>query len=35
MDGAALLAQDIATGATVERGVCHFPDEPGCGVRLL
>jgi L-alanine-DL-glutamate epimerase-like enolase superfamily enzyme len=35
MDGAVLLAEDIATGATVERGVCRYPDRPGCGVELL
>jgi hypothetical protein len=35
MDGAVLLAQDIATGATVDRGVCHYPQENGCGVRLF
>lgn len=34
MDGAVLLARDIATGATVRQGVCHYPEEPGCGVRL-
>jgi L-alanine-DL-glutamate epimerase-like enolase superfamily enzyme len=34
MDGAVLLAADIATGAWVERGVCHFPDVPGNGVVL-
>jgi L-alanine-DL-glutamate epimerase-like enolase superfamily enzyme len=35
MDGAVLLAQDIATGPTVERGICKFPDVPGNGVTLL
>ena len=35
MDGAVLLAEDIATGVTVERGVCRYADENGCGVRLL
>lgn len=34
MDGAVLLAQDIASGATVRQGVCHYPEEHGCGVRL-
>jgi len=34
MDGALLLAEDIATGVTIERGVCHYPDENGSGVRL-
>ncbi|MEM8946577.1 MAG: dipeptide epimerase [Planctomycetota bacterium] len=35
MDGAALLASDIATGAVVERGVCHYPSANGNGVELL
>ncbi len=35
MDGAALLAEDIATGVTVERGVCKFAKENGTGVCLL
>ena len=35
MDGALLLAQDIASGAKIERGVVRFPEENGCGVRLL
>lgn len=35
MDGAALLKSDIAHGAKVERGVCHYPDDPGTGVSLL
>ena len=35
MDGAALLAQDIATGARLERGICHFPALGGTGVELL
>ena len=35
MDGAVLLAKDIASGATVERGVCRYPTENGNGVRLL
>jgi len=34
MDGALLLAQDIATGVTIERGIVSFPEENGCGVRL-
>ncbi len=34
MDGAVLLAKDIAQGVTVERGVCRYPDRPGCGVEL-
>jgi L-alanine-DL-glutamate epimerase-like enolase superfamily enzyme len=35
MDGALLLAQDIATGVTIDNGVCCFAAENGCGVRLL
>lgn len=35
MDGAVLLAQDIATGPTVERGICRFPNTPGNGVTLI
>lgn len=35
MDGALLLGEDIATGVTIERGQVRFPDENGCGVRLL
>jgi L-alanine-DL-glutamate epimerase-like enolase superfamily enzyme len=34
MDGAALLAQDIAKGVTVDRGICHFAIENGTGVTL-
>lgn len=35
MDGAVLLAEDIAEGVRVERGLCHFPDTPGNGVQLI
>jgi L-alanine-DL-glutamate epimerase-like enolase superfamily enzyme len=35
MDGAALLAKDIAKGVEVIRGECHYPDAPGHGVTLL
>lgn len=35
MDGAVLLAQDIATGVTVDKGICHFAAIPGNGVKLL
>ena len=35
MDGAALLAKDIATGVTVVRGKCRFSDRPGTGALLL
>ncbi len=35
MDGAVLLAEDIALGAEVVLGECRFPEAPGSGVRLL
>jgi len=35
MDGAALLAQDIATGVSVEKGICRYPAVNGNGVKLL
>jgi L-alanine-DL-glutamate epimerase-like enolase superfamily enzyme len=35
MDGAVLLAEDIATGVKVERGICQYPNVPGNGVQLL
>jgi len=35
MDGACLLASDIASGVRVDRGVCHYSHEPGTGARLL
>jgi L-alanine-DL-glutamate epimerase-like enolase superfamily enzyme len=35
MDGAELLAQDIATGIRLDRGRCIYPDVPGNGVTLL
>jgi L-alanine-DL-glutamate epimerase-like enolase superfamily enzyme len=35
MDGPLLLARDIASGVKVERGRVLFPEEHGCGVRLL
>jgi L-alanine-DL-glutamate epimerase-like enolase superfamily enzyme len=34
MDGAVLLAEDIADGVRLERGRCIYPDAPGHGVRL-
>jgi L-alanine-DL-glutamate epimerase-like enolase superfamily enzyme len=34
MDGAVLLAEDIASGVRVEKGNCIFPAENGTGVRL-
>lgn len=35
MDGAVLLAKDIADGAKVIRGICHYSAENGSGVKLL
>jgi L-alanine-DL-glutamate epimerase-like enolase superfamily enzyme len=35
MDGAALLARDIATGVRLDCGRCLYPPENGTGVRLL
>jgi L-alanine-DL-glutamate epimerase-like enolase superfamily enzyme len=35
MDGAALLASDIASGVVVERGLRRYPDRPGLGVELV
>ncbi len=35
MDGAVLLAEDIASGVIVERGVCRYPQRNGSGVQLL
>jgi L-alanine-DL-glutamate epimerase-like enolase superfamily enzyme len=35
MDGAVLLAEDIATGATVDRGRVFLPADAGCGAQLL
>jgi len=35
MDGALLLAQDIASGVTIHQGVVHLPAENGCGVTPL
>jgi L-alanine-DL-glutamate epimerase-like enolase superfamily enzyme len=34
MDGAVLLAEDIAEGVRLERGRCIYPDAAGHGVRL-
>jgi L-alanine-DL-glutamate epimerase-like enolase superfamily enzyme len=34
MDGALLLAKDIATGVTIEQGNCKYSSENGCGVTL-
>jgi L-alanine-DL-glutamate epimerase-like enolase superfamily enzyme len=35
MDGALLLAEDIATGVSIDQGACRFPEENGCGVKLI
>jgi L-alanine-DL-glutamate epimerase-like enolase superfamily enzyme len=35
MDGALLLAEDIATGVTIEQGICRYPDRAGAGVELV
>jgi L-alanine-DL-glutamate epimerase-like enolase superfamily enzyme len=35
MDGAVLLARDIATGVTLDKGVCRYPSVNGNGVTLL
>jgi L-alanine-DL-glutamate epimerase-like enolase superfamily enzyme len=35
MDGAVLLANDIAEGVRLDRGQCIYPDRPGNGVTLL
>ncbi len=34
MDGALLLAQDVATGITIHQGRCHYPPTPGSGIQL-
>ena len=34
MDGAELLSSDIATGAKLNLGICHFPTANGSGVQL-
>ena len=35
MDGALLLAEDIASGVTIDRGLVKYPRTAGCGARLL
>jgi L-alanine-DL-glutamate epimerase-like enolase superfamily enzyme len=35
MDGAELLARDIATGVRVINGVCHYAEQSGTGAQLL
>jgi len=34
-DGPLLLAKDIATGVTIEKGVVYYSDVPGNGVKLI
>lgn len=34
MDGAALLAEDVADGVKVVAGKAHYPDHPGSGIEL-
>ncbi len=34
MDGALLLARDVASGVTIDRGRVIYPNENGCGVTL-
>ena len=35
MDGAVLLAKDIATGVRLDRGKCIYPNVNGTGVQLI
>jgi L-alanine-DL-glutamate epimerase-like enolase superfamily enzyme len=35
MDGAVLLAEDVAEGVRLDRGRCVYPEGPGHGLRLL
>ncbi len=35
MDGSLLLAEDVASGVSIDRGRVLYPDENGCGVTLL
>jgi hypothetical protein len=35
MDGALLLARDIAAGVRIDQGRCVYPATPGNGVTLL
>ncbi len=35
MDGAVLIAKDIATGVRLDRGKCIYPNENGTGVKLI
>jgi hypothetical protein len=35
MDGAVLIAKDIATGVRLDRGKCIYPNVNGTGVELI
>ena len=35
LDGALLLAEDVASGVTIQRGQIRYSDENGCGIRFL
>jgi L-Ala-D/L-Glu epimerase len=35
LDGILIIAEDIATGVTIDRGQIIFPKENGCGVRMI
>ncbi len=35
LDGAVLLARDVAAGVRIEQGRPVFPDTPGCGIHWL
>lgn len=35
MDGAVLIAKDIATGVRLDRGKCLYPKANGTGVELI
>jgi hypothetical protein len=35
LDGILIIAEDIATGVTIDRGRVIFPKENGCGIRML
>ncbi len=35
LDGALLLAEDVATGVTLDRGRVVYPETNGCGATLL
>ncbi len=35
LDGILLIAEDVASGVTIDRGRVLFPNENGCGIRML